>query len=270
MIFSWLKNRRRKAIVAEPFPKEWVRYLEANVGHYRFLAKDEQSQLCDLLRIFIAEKDWEGCGGLALTDEVRVTIAAQACMLILALDLDYLAAASTILVYPRGFMVPTAEQDGFLVTESDEPMLGEAHERGPVILAWDDVRRTGMDPSDGENLVYHEFAHQLDFVGGASAGTPPLSTPAEYRAWSEGMGEAFESLRRDVDAGRETFLGEYAASDAGEFFAVATERFFDLPEEFEAVHPKVYDLLKAFYRQDPARRMRARSSDRATWNGSPF
>jgi MtfA peptidase len=258
MIFSWLKNRRRRAIVAEPFPKAWVRYLETNVGHYRFLAADEQSHLRDLLRIFIAEKDWEGCGGLTLTDEVRVTIAAQACMLILALDLDYLAGIATILVYPRGFMVPTAEHDGFLVTESAEPTLGEAHERGPVILAWEDVLRTGTDPSDGENLVYHEFAHQLDFVGGASAGTPPLSTAAEYRAWSEGMGEAFEALCREVEAGRETFLGEYAASAAEEFFAVATERFFDLPEELEALHPKVYDLLKAFYRQDPARRLRER------------
>ena len=103
MIFSWLKNRRRKAIVAEPFPKEWLRYLETNVGHYRFLAEDEQSRLCDLLRIFIAEKDWEGCGGLTLTDEMRVRIAAQACMLILALDLDYLAAASTISAFGASF-----------------------------------------------------------------------------------------------------------------------------------------------------------------------
>ena len=259
MIFSWLKNWRRKAIVAESFPQAWLRYLEANVGHYRFLRADEQARLRDLLRIFIAEKHWEGCGGLVLTDEVRVTIAAQACMLILALDYDYLSEISTILVYPDSFTVPIAEQDGFLVTELDEPTLGEAHVRGPVILAWEDVLRTGRDASDGENLVYHEVAHQLDFKDGVVNGTPPLSTTAEYRAWSEGMGEAFETLRREIDAGLDTFLGEYAASDAAEFFAVATERFFDLPVEFEALHPKVYELLRAFYRQDPARRLRERA-----------
>ena len=258
MIFSWLKNRRRKAIAAAPFPEKWLRYLEANVGHYRSLSEVEQSRLRDLLRVLIAEKDWEGCGGVVLTDEIRVTIAAQACMLILALDLDYFSEISTILVYPHSFLVPATEQDGFLVTESEEPTLGEAHVRGPVILAWEDVLRTGRDPSDGENLVYHEFAHQLDFIGGGVDGTPPLSTSAEYRAWSEGMEEAFEFLRQETDAGRDTFLGAYAASDAGEFFAVATERFFDLPEEFAALHPKVYGLLKAFYRQDPAQRMRGR------------
>jgi MtfA peptidase len=259
---SDLAHSRRKAIVAEPFPKEWVRYLETNVGHYRFLCEDEQSRLRDLLRIFIAEKIWEGCGGLILTDEVRVTIAAQACMLILALGQDYLSEISTILVYPRGFTVPTAEQDGVLVTESEVPTLGEAHVQGPVILAWEDVVRTGRDPFSGENLVYHEFAHQLDFVDGISDGTPTLSTAAEYRAWCEGMGEAFETLRRETEAGRDTFLGGYAASDAGEFFAVATERFFDLPEELQALHPKVYDLLRAFYRQDPARRMQESSGAR--------
>jgi Mlc titration factor MtfA (ptsG expression regulator) len=256
MIFSWFKNRRRKALLAHPFPTEWLSYLETNVGHYRFLCDEEQAEIRDMLRVFIAEKNWEGCGGLVITDEIRVTIAAQACILILGLDHDCLSAVTTILVYPQGFIVPTTVRKGFLVTETDVPMLGQAFLRGPVILAWDDVLRSGRDPSDGENLVYHEFAHQLDFIDGIIDGTPPLSSPEEYQAWRVGMGQAYEQLLRDTQAGQYTLLGSYAAKNAGEFFAVATERFFDKPDELEYYHPTLYGLLRAYYHQDPGRRQR--------------
>lgn len=256
MLFSWLKNRRRKTLSAQPFPTQWLSYLQTNVGHYRFLSDQEQSKLRDMLRVFISEKNWEGCGGLVITDEIQVTIAAQACILILGLDHDYLSAVTTILVYPHGFIVPNSVQEGFLVTESKVPTLGQAFVKGPVILAWDAVLKSGRNPYDGENLVYHEFAHQLDFIDGIIDGIPPLSSPQQYQAWRVGVGQTYEQLLRDLEAGQPTLLGTYAATNLGEFFAVATERFFDQPLELEARHPTLYALLSAFYHQDPSARQR--------------
>lgn len=255
MIFSWFKTHRRKALLAHPFPTEWFSYLEKNVGHYLYLSDEEQAEIRDMLRVFIAEKSWEGCGGLVLTDEIRVTIAAQACILILGLDHDCLSIVKSILVYPHGFIVPSIVKQGFLVTEAEIPMLGEAFMGGTVILSWDDVLNSGRDPSSGENLVYHEFAHQLDFINGFIDGTPPLSSLEEYKEWREGMGQAYDQLQRETDMGLQTFLGSYAAKNEGEFFAVATERFFDQPDELEARHATLYKLLKNYYHQDPGRRL---------------
>lgn len=250
MIFSWFRNRRRRALLADPFPPAWLAHLESNVGHYPLLPAADQSTLRDMLRIFIAETEWEGCGGLTLTDEMRVTIAAQACIPILRLGQDAYSELTSVLVYPRGFKVPCRRTDGVTVTEEDEERLGEAHLRGPVILAWEDVLDTGRQPGHGENLVYHEFAHQLDFLDGEIDGTPPLPDDHAYRAWREVMGSAFEGARA---SGRRNYFGAYAATNPGEFFAVATERFFDDPHGLSTRYQTVYDLLRGYYRQDPAR-----------------
>jgi Mlc titration factor MtfA (ptsG expression regulator) len=262
MFFSWLRDRRRRAIVSEPFPTEWLSHLDTNVAHFALLSTDDQAKLRDLLRVFIAERDWEGCGGLVLTDEMRVTIAAHACILILALDIDCYADVSTILVYPQAFMVPSRKVEGVIVTESEKPTLGEAHLRGPVVLAWDEVLQAGRDLGIGENLVFHEFAHQLDFSDGVIDGTPPLSGRGEYDAWREGMGHALDEVRREVKAHRRSLLGSYAAQNPAEFFAVATECFFDNPKALEMHHPTVYGLLKNYYRQDPAQRVPDRHTPR--------
>lgn len=256
MIFSWFKKRRRARILEEPFPDAWLSYLEKNVRHYGRLTEVEQATLRDALRIFIAEKSWEGCGGLEVTDEMKVTIAAQACLLLLGLEHDYFSHVETILVYPEGFVVPVTDRTAHFVTEGTDSRIGEAHQLGAVVLAWDEVLETGQHPEFGENLVFHEFAHQLDMLDGVVDGTPPLGNASAYERWREVMTAEYQRLTEEADRGRDTLLDPYGATNAGEFFAVATEYFFDCPVELKAEHPRLYALLRDYYHQDPAARCR--------------
>jgi Mlc titration factor MtfA (ptsG expression regulator) len=257
MIFSWLKQRRRRRIVAEPFPPAWLEYLTRNVAHYRFLSEREQAKLRDDLRIFLAEKHWEGCGGLIVTDEIKVSISAQAMLLVLALDHDYFNRVLSILVYPHGYQGPREQYgpDG-QIHEGGEGRLGEAHYRGPVVLSWEEVRRDGRHPSRGRNVVFHEFAHQLDMLDGVVNGTPPLPTAEEGRRWKEIMTTEYQRLVQASEHGRATLLDQYGTTNAAEFFAVCTECFFDRPVEMAERHPDLYNLLRSYYRQDPAERCR--------------
>src|SRR5438128_723705 len=153
MIFSWLRDRRRRNLLATPFPPEWLDYLHKNVAHFRHLSPAEQARLRDGLRIFVAEKNWEGCGGLKMTDEIKVTVAAQACLLVLGLEHNYYDRVKSILVYPQGYRARARQAAGGMVIEGDSGRLGEAHYRGPVVLAWDEVLADGRHPSAGKNLV---------------------------------------------------------------------------------------------------------------------
>src|SRR5437870_5437994 len=167
MFLSWLKRNRRLKILSEPFPEEWLQYLQKNVAHYAYLSDEEKAKLRADLRIFMALKRWEGCGGLQITDEMKVTIAAQACLLVLNLDPDdYYARVSSILVYSSGFVIPGRFHGTDVIYEDGEAVSGQAVYRGPVILSWEDVLAEGRDPSEGKNLVFHEFAHQLDMLDG--------------------------------------------------------------------------------------------------------
>lgn len=255
MIFSWLKNRRRQRLLARPFPDDWLRILERNVAHYRWLDPAEQARLRDDLRVFIAEKYWEGCGGLTMTDEIRVTIAAQACLLVLAMEHNYFDRVLSILVYPHGFRNPESGTQGGMIYREGVALSGEAHYRGPVILAWSEVLEEGRYPRHGRNVVFHEFAHQLDMLDGVINGTPPLGSDAERQRWQAVMTEEYERLIRDSATGRATLIDEYGATNEGEFFAVATETFFDRPVDLAHRHPRLYDLLHNYYRQDPATRV---------------
>ena len=205
--------------------------------------------------MFLAEKNIEGCGGLELTDEIRVAIAAQACLLLLHRKTDYYPQLTSILVYPSGYTVPGDRYVGGNVwEEGGEDLLGhtERHMRS-LVLAWDAVRQGGLDPADGENLVLHEFAHQLDFEDYGTDGAPPLSTRSEYLAWAQVMKKEFEALRAAADAGLPTVLDIYGATNPAEFFAVVTEAFFELPRALRERHPDLYAAVSQFFRQDPAR-----------------
>jgi Mlc titration factor MtfA (ptsG expression regulator) len=262
MIFSWLTNRRRRRLLAEPFPAEWLEYLHKNVAHYRFLSEAEQARLRDDLRVFIAEKSWEGCGGLHMTDEIKVTIAAQACLLVLGLEHNYYDRVQSILVYPHGYLAPDHRVGPDGVVHEGEGRLGEAHYRGPVVLSWAEVLADGRHPHRGRNLVYHEFAHQLDMLDGVIDGTPPLRDRAQYRKWQRVMTAEYRRLIDDSERGRATLLDEYGTTDEAEFFAVATECFFDRPVPMKRRHPQLYDLLRDYYRQDPAQRCAAKENER--------
>jgi MtfA peptidase len=220
------------------------------VLHYQLLNKAERKQLRNDTWTFISRKDWEGCHGLSVTDEMKVTIAAQACLMLLAQDHDYYGRVRSILLYPTGFRV----QDERWQDEGWTPMgvAGVAIHRGPVILAWDRVLEEGRDVSTGSNLVIHEFAHQLDFMDGYADATFDL--PGEQaEQWQDVLTAEYSWLRREVRRGRDTFLGDYAATNKSEFFATASERFFMQPAKLRHYHAELYQMLKIIYAINPAK-----------------
>lgn len=256
MLLPWVR-RRREALRTAPFPPAWEAYLAAHVAHWAWLNDAERTRLRGDLRILIAEKSWEGANGLVLDDEIRVTIAAQASLLLLGWDEPhYFPNVTTVIVYPAGFRVRRRDREGYIETESRVGLLGEAWGNDlPVILSWDDARTGGEDAADGHNVVLHEFAHKLDLMGGGAAGVPPLpGGTTAYDTWANVMSAEFRALRRSVWFGEPSPLDGYGAQDEAEFFAVATEAFFERPERLRRERPRLYELLRGYYRQDTAAR----------------
>ncbi|MBN1508674.1 MAG: zinc-dependent peptidase [Sedimentisphaerales bacterium] len=246
------RKTRRRRIANRPFPAEWLAIVERNVPLFVRLPAADRDELKRHILIFMAEKKFEGCGGLRMTDEIKVTIAAHACLLLLHRRTQYYPSLKSILVYPRAFVVTSPHLLGGTVLEGRDVRLGESWHRGSVVLSWDDVRRTAADINDGQNVVLHEFAHQLDSSGGKGDSTPVLESRSSFLAWARALGEDFEKFRRDIRANRAEVLDEYGAVDPAEFFAVATECFFEQPAELRQVYPRLYDELRRFYQQDPA------------------
>ena len=252
-MFGFFKKQRREKLLQNPFPPEWEAILERNVPLYARLDDADRGELQGHIRVFLAEKHFEGCGGLTLTDEIRVTIAAQACLLLLHRETDYYRRLVTILVYPHAYIAKAVEPiGGGVVLEGEVCRLGEAWRDGVVVLSWDDVRAGASDLHDGHNVVLHEFAHQLDQEDGAADGAPILDRRSQYVAWARVLGAEYERLRRDAERGRRSVLDDYGATNPAEFFAVATECFFEKPAQMKKKHPALYEELREYYRQDPA------------------
>ena len=260
-MFRWFRDRRRQRLAEEPFPGEWEAVLR-ELAFYNVLSPDEQRHLQRDVRIFVAEKNWEGVHGLDITDAMRVRIAAHACYMILGLDFACYDRAMSILVYPDTYSVPQQVPiSGGGVIHGRSQRLGEAWYRGPIILSWPDVVAAGQDGARASNLVYHEFAHELDMLNGRGAdGIPVLETDELARRWEPVMNRAYERLCNDCHYGRPTLLDCYGTQDRGEFFAVATEAFFQAPIRLQRRDPELYDTLSAFYRQNPAERILNRAS----------
>ncbi|MDQ6769983.1 MAG: zinc-dependent peptidase [Gemmatimonadota bacterium] len=253
MVFDLFKSRRRARLLAQPAPPAWRGILERNLPIFARLSAADQAELLGHTQIFIAEKHFEGAGGLELTDEIRVTISGQACLLLLHRETDYYPELIAILVYPSGY---TAKEDrhigGGIWEEGGEDRLGHTGRRlGALVLAWDAVRRGAAEPTDGENLVLHEFAHQLDFENQSSDGTPALERHGDYLAWARVMSAEFNALRNAAHTGEPTLLDDYGATNPSEFFAVITEVFFERPRALRKRHPALFAQLQRFYRQDP-------------------
>ncbi len=265
-MFNWLKKYRRREILKDPFPAEWREILEKRVLHYSFLNHDEKIHLEQLVQVFIAEKNFEGCNGLKITDEIKVVISAEACMLILGLPHDLYRKFITILVYPSTVFTPPPSIRGFtqspLIEQPRTPILGQAFMRGPVILVWDAVKRDARHPKSGHNVVYHEFAHVLDMLDGVADGTPELHSREQYNIWAKVLSEEFFKLRSKSKKGEKTFLDPYGAKNEAEFFAVATEFFFDKPIKMQKSHKALYAVLSGFYLQDTAERERLSKRNR--------
>lgn len=247
------RTRRRERLRQRPLPDGWIAIIERNVPYYRTLNASDRRELHGHIQVFLAEKRFEGCGGLELTDEIRVTIAAQACILLLHRDTDYYPSLRTILVYPDPYIARVARRlPGGIEIEGREVRLGESWVAGAIVLSWDDVLRGAADVHDGHNVVFHEFAHQLDAESGSANGAPDLPRRSMYIAWARVMKAEYAHLLDDLAHHRDTVLDGYGSTSPAEFFAVATECFFEKPVQLEKTHPALYDQLKLFYRQDPA------------------
>ena len=251
-MFAFFRNRRRRKLLAEPFPPHWDVVLRRNVGHYTRLSEGERVKLQDIIRVLIAEKTWEGCGGQHVTDEIRLTIAAQASLLLLGMpDHDYFTRVSTVIVYPDEFRTPNPDDDYEDDELSDGTLAGQAWYRGPVIVGWKLAAEEGSDPSAGFNVVIHEFAHQLDFLDGIVNGTPPLGGRVEEERWRAVMTAAFDSHQASLKRREATFFTEHAAEDETEFFADAVEAFYCRPHDLENEALEVFELLRGYFRIDP-------------------
>jgi Mlc titration factor MtfA (ptsG expression regulator) len=250
-----LAARRRRQALARPLPGNVAALADRNVPARRRLPAELRARHDSLVSAFLAEKDFVGCNGLEVTDEIRATIAALACLLVLGRRGHY-DALHSVLVYPTPFWVEDEIEDEAGVVEKRRRVLsGEAWESSRIILSWEDVLEAARYPGEGYNVALHEFAHYLDAEGLGLAAPPPTAADRRIRsldAWAGDVAGEFDSLLDAVDRGEYTFLDPYAAEDEAEFFAVATEDFFERPAELKAAHPRLYALLQEFYALDPA------------------
>jgi len=250
---AWLAPRwRLRRALARPLGRAQLAIIERNVAQYRGMDGARRAELERLVKQFLHQKTFVGCAGLEVTEEMRVTIAAQACLLLLGRPSRVYPGLHAVLVYPGAFLVPRKEVDpGGVITETRQDLLGESWGDGRVILSWEHVRRAGAGGEGTHNVVLHEFAHQLDSESGSTNGAPFLGSAERYRSWSETLARDFALLRRDTDWGYRDVLDPYGATNPAEFFAVATETFFELPHALAARHPALYDEFLKFYRVDP-------------------
>jgi Mlc titration factor MtfA (ptsG expression regulator) len=225
--------------------------IKKNIPLYVRLPEELKTQLHGLVNVFLAEKSFVGCGGQEITDEVKVTIAAQACMLLLNRTPRFFPKLKTIYVYPHTYVAKGVTNDGGIMIEGKSVRLGESWQNGPVVLAWDSITGGARNVQDGQNVVLHEFAHQLDQEDGSADGAPILENHSSYRTWAAVLGEEYENLRDKTDHRRRSVIRKYGATNPAEFFAVATEAFFEKPKQMHKRCPDLYEELKNYYKLDP-------------------
>jgi Mlc titration factor MtfA (ptsG expression regulator) len=253
LAWPWWVARRRARWRAHPFPALWRRILRKRVPYVALLPWPLQQRLQSHMLVFLAEKPFLGCAGMEVDDEVRVTIAAQACLLLLGRPDDAMfPQLRQVLVYPGAFVVERSlPLGGGVVQDQRRHLAGESWQQGQVLLSWDDVLRGAADPSDGHNVVLHEFAHQLDQDGGNATGIPLVRGGPDPAQWTAVFERALQALQRDVALGREGIFDAYGATDAVEFFAVATECFFERAAAMAEAAPEVFEALRSYYAVDP-------------------
>jgi Mlc titration factor MtfA (ptsG expression regulator) len=248
-----LLGPRPRPSIYPAVPASWRSLLTARVPLAKRLSSAERERLLLKMQQLIRGCRWEGCGGLSLTEEMQVIIAAHACLLVLEQPGEPYPTLSNILVYPGTFQprrfswTPSAEAE-----HQGDPALGESWKQGVVILAWDSAEAGARDPGDGQNVVLHEFAHQLDGASGEFDGMPRLLRATELATWTTMLESDFDKLVAEVEAGNPGVLDPYGATNRAEFFAVATEAFFERPGALKTERPALYEALRRYYGQDPA------------------
>jgi Mlc titration factor MtfA (ptsG expression regulator) len=246
------RRRRHERHADQPFPPKWRKILRKRMPYYRRLPFNLQRQLQQRVHVFIAEKNFVGCNGVQVTDEMRVLIAAQAGLLLLNRDTDCYATMSEVLVYPDTFVIEREEVGpGGTVRRVRRAVSGESWANSQVVLSWTDVLEGAADTGDGQNVVLHEFAHQLDQETGRGNGAPTFDNNEQAGRWSTVLGGEFSRLREQIANNSEPLLDPYGAQDPVEFFAVATETFFERPARLNAEHPELYEELARFYCVSP-------------------
>jgi len=251
MPLGWFKSRRRRKLLAAPFPAEWRETLRRRVRQYQYLPAAQQERIRAIVPVMVAEKEWAGAAGFEVTDEMRVTIAGYAGLLAAGFDPPYFYdRLETFVLHPKSVRFTPEQSAAYPMLPSPVGLDGVAWQRGPVLLSWSAVRDERRGPSHGRNVVLHELAHHVDGLNGDMDGLPPLGATAS-RAWRELMEAELDRLEFELRRGDDTLLDEGAAESPAEFFAVATERFFELPHEMRREHAELYESLSSFYQQDP-------------------
>jgi Mlc titration factor MtfA (ptsG expression regulator) len=242
---------RRKRLQNRPMTPEWLEILKQRFSLYSRLSEEDRAELRGHIQVFVAEKRFEGGSGLIITDEKRLVVAAHACTLLLHRKTDYYPGLSSIIIYPAEFLAPFREVDELgIVSEGIDRRSGESWQEGALVLSWEDIEAGELDVHAGYNVVIHEFAHQLDAEDGiTSCGQ---FRPRNGSTWDRILEQEYLRLQRDAAHGRTTLLDPYGAESRAEFFAVATECFFEIPRRFRECIPRLYAELAGYFKQDPA------------------
>ncbi len=229
--------------------------ITARIPLLQYLSSTEKARLRVLSSLFLYKKTFSAAGNLLITDNMRITVASQACLQILKLGIEAFNGWVEIIVYPGAFKVrhDVYGSDG-LVHHENRILSGESWQRGPLILSWEDVQRESYRPSPGHNVVIHEFAHKLDMLNGRANGMPPLHPNMPIETWTQTLSQAYEMLQQKISYFDHSYINPYAGTDPAEFFAVISEYFFTAPEILDQYCPEVYQQLQQYYRQDPLQR----------------
>lgn len=248
----YFREYQRDKVKSLPFKKQWRKIIQQRMPYFRQMPADLQLQLKQHIQVFISEKSFVGCNGIEITDEIRVTIAAQACLLLLNRKTDYYPKLKTILIYPSAFLKEQNQRsaDGVQYTRK-VALSGESWDFGKIVLSWQDSLHGAELPNDGHNVVIHEFAHQLDQENGKANGAPILGKGQNYQCWSQVFSQQFEILRKQAASGTPSIFDYYGATEPAEFFAVVSEVFFEKSTQFYQQHPALYRQLTDYYKVDP-------------------
>lgn len=252
-LYLFIKRQRYKAAINRPFPDDWKKILERRLPIYKNLQEDQRESLQRLIIRFLHSKRFVGCAGQEITDEVRVVIAAEACLLILGRPSTQYKDLRWIYVYPTTFIAKQDVQNEYgVVSRGGQHLLGVSWSNGRIVLAWDSVERGIDDFADGQNVVLHEFAHQLDQEDGTADGAPLLYTKDAYGVWAKVLSREFEALVKASINGEQTLIDDYGATNPAEFFAVVTELYFEKPRALRDQHPQLFEVFKNYYKNDPS------------------
>lgn len=229
----------------------WIDILQSNVSIYAKLPQALRQELHGYINILLDEKEFIGCDGIEITDEIRVTVAGNACLLLLQGNKRRFPGFTSILIYPTTYVAHEVNHDGLVATQQPSKRAGESWVRGPIVLSWADINHGSVNAEDGHNVVIHEFAHKLDEQSGHMNGLPLLREASHYQEWTKVLSEEYEALHERSKRGKNKVLDEYGTVSPPEFFAVASESFFEKPVQMKQRLPELYEQLQKFYNVDP-------------------